>query len=192
LTFCEAASIDIFSFVAFMCLSTPTLPFMTDFRLTRPGLSRRICQYYLEWGRMGASVVSVGAALPVPRPDRPERSGGTAGYCDDLLTVSVASCPLSTHVSLSLRAICPDRAQTRDLPAHPLWGVRDARAVRLWGLRSGVTTCTANQWAAEASKSIGLGGWQAIFVKLQPCNGVPNPAPHESWNYFYVSDTCYS
>ena len=81
-------------------------------------------------------------------------------------------------MSLSLRAICPDRAQTRDLPAHPLWGVRDARAVRMWGLRSGVTTCTANQWAAEASKSIGLGGWQAIFVKLQPCDGVPNPASH--------------
>ena len=95
---------------------------MTDFRLTRPGLSRRICQYYLEWGRMGASVVSVGAAQPVPRPGTRRRSGGTAGYCDDLLTVSVASCPLSTHVSLSLRAICPDRAQTRDLPAHPLWG----------------------------------------------------------------------
>ena len=127
---------------------------------------------------MGASVVSVGAAQPVPRPGTRFRSGGTAGYCDDLLTVSVASCPLSTHVSLSLRAICPDRAQTRYLPAHPLWGVRDARAVRLWGLRSGVTTCTANQWAAEASKSIGLGGWQAIFVKLQPCDGVPNPAPH--------------
>ena len=33
MTFCEAASIDIFSFVAFMCLSAPTLPFMTDFRL---------------------------------------------------------------------------------------------------------------------------------------------------------------
>ena len=122
---------------------------------------------------------SVFGQKPVIRPPwRSERSGGTAGYCDDLLTVSVASCPLSTHVSLSLRAICPDRAQTRDLPAHPLWGVRDARAVRLWGLRSGVTTCTANQWAAEASKSIGLGGWQAIFVKLQPCDGVPNPASH--------------
>ena len=117
------------------------------------------------------------------RPTSSERSGGTAGYCDDLLTVSVASCPLSTHVSLSLRAICPDRAQTRDLPAHPLWGVRDARAVRLWGLRSGVTTCTANQWAAEASKSIGLGGWQAIFVKLQPCDGVPNPAPHDAGGF---------
>ena len=70
LTFCEAASIDIFSFVAFMCLSTPTLPFMTDFRLTRPGLSRRMCQYDLGRGRMGASVVSVGAAQPVPRPLR--------------------------------------------------------------------------------------------------------------------------
>ena len=119
---------------------------------------------------------SVFGQKPVIRPPwRSERSGGTAGYCDDLLTVSVASCPLSTHVSLSLRPICLDREQTRDLPAHPLWGVRDARAVRLWGPRSGVTTCTANQWAAEASKSIGLGGWQAIFVKLQPCNGVPNP-----------------
>ena len=155
---------------------------MTDFRLGLEALSRRICQHFLEWGRMGASVVSVGAAQPVPRPDRPERSGGTAGYCDDLLTVSVASCPLSTHVSLSLRAICPDRAQTRYLPAHPLWGVRDARAVRLWGLRSGVTTCTANQWAAEASKSIGLGGWQAIFVKLQPrglaCHTVTKKKTH--------------
>ena len=106
-----------------MCLSAPTLPFMTDFRLGLEALSRRICQYFLEWGRMGASVVSVGAAQPVPRPDRPERSGGTAGYCDDLLTVSVASCPSSTHVSLSLRAICPDRAQTRDLrPRTPPLG----------------------------------------------------------------------
>jgi len=157
----------------------PHSAFHDRFPFATSGLSRRICQCFLEWpGRMGASVVSVGAAQPVPRPGTRRRSGGTAGYCDDLLTVSVASCPLSTHVSLSLRAICPDRAQTRDLPAHPLWGVRDARAVRLWGLRSGVTTCTANQWAAEASKSIGLGGWQAIFVKLQPCNGVPNPAPH--------------
>ena len=118
LTFCEAASIDIFSSVAFMCLSTPTLPFMTDFRLTRPGLSRSICQYYLEWGRMGASVVSVGAAQLVPRPGRLRQSGRTADYCDNLLTVSVASCPLSTHVSLSLRPICLDREQTRDLPAH--------------------------------------------------------------------------
>jgi hypothetical protein len=91
-------------------------------------------------------------------PTSSERSGGTAGYCDDLLTVSVASCSLSIYVSLSLRPICLDREQTQDLPAPPLWGVRGARAVRLWGPQSGVTTCTANQWAAGASKSMGSGG----------------------------------
>ena len=102
---------------------------------------------------------SVFGQKPVIRPPwRSERSGGTTGYCDDLLTVSVASCSLSIYVSLSLRPICLDREQTQDLPAPPLWGVRGARAVRLWGPRSGVTTCTANQWAAGASKSMGSGG----------------------------------
>ena len=109
---------------------------------------------------------------PVTRPPWGlERAGGTAGYCGAFFTVSTASCLFSSYESLSLRTISPDRPQTGDLDEHPCSGFTGARAMRLRGLLSGVTTYTANQCAAEAWKSIGFGGYGQLSEVLSEAKG---------------------
>ena len=109
---------------------------------------------------------------PVTRPPWGlERAGGTAGYCDAFFTVSTAICLFSSYKILSLRTISPDRPQTGDLDEHPCSGFRGARAMRLRGLLSGVTTYTANQCAAGAWKSIGFGGYGQLSEVLSEAKG---------------------
>ena len=77
----------------------------------------------------------------------------------------------SSYESLSLRTISPDRPQTRDMDEHPCSGFTGARAMRLRGLLSGVTTHTANQCAMEAWKSIGCGVCGQLSEVLSEAKG---------------------